>query len=120
MNNEETVQKVIDIFDCIDLYEGGFVVDDLITDIAALVNKKKNPLIENILIELDDIKTSVSGLNYIEIGDRLSCLRNNLIRSYFPKVITNKNVVLGKVLEGLKEPSKRFELNMIIRETLAR
>lgn len=120
MNNEETVQKIIDIIGTHNLYQADFIVSDITTDILSIFGEESNDIVVGVLEELNYISELITEENFVEIGNRLECLRDNLINGDIPKIITNKNVVLGKVFEGLKEPSSRFELDMIIRETLAK
>lgn len=120
MNNEETVEKIIEVFDSYNLYEGDFIPSCIVRDIVSVFGEEDNDVVSGVLSELDYIDNLITEENFVEIGNRLECLRGNLITRDIPKIITNTNVVLGKVFKVLKEPSRRFELDMIIRETLAR
>lgn len=120
MSNEEIVQKIIDIIESHNLYQGDFIVSDITTDIVSIFGEESNDIVVGVLEELSYINDQSAEENFIETGNRLECLSDNLVKGDIPKIITNKNLVLGKVFEGLKEPSRRFELDMLIRESLER
>lgn len=119
MSNEETVQKIIDLFDCREFYESKLVVGELITEIVSVFGEESNDVVVGTLEELAHINDLVSEENFVEIENRLNCLRDNLVNGDIPKVIINKNLVISKVFRDLmKDPVKKAELNRVIRETL--
>lgn len=118
MNNEETVEKIIKVFDSYNLYEGDFVPSCIVRDIVSVFGEEGNDVVSGVLSELDYIDNLITEENFVEIGNRLECLRGNLISSDIPKIITNTNVVLGKVFESLKDPVRKAELDGIIHDAL--
>lgn len=119
MSNEEILDRIIDVMDSYNYFDQGFDLSDIIVDIVSLFDES-NDIVVGILEELYYINDLVNEDNFFDIGRKLEVLRDNLVNMDIPKIVTDKNLVLGKVLDGLKDTSMRFELDMIIRETLAR
>lgn len=121
MRNEETVQKIIDrIIDVMDSYnyfDTGFIVSDIIDQIVTEFDER-NDTVVGVLEELSYINDLASEENFVEVGNRVECLKDNLITNDIPKIVADKNLVLGKVFNTLSDRRKREELDCIIRDTL--
>lgn len=121
MSNEETVQKIIDriidVMDSYDYFDTGFIVSDIIDQIVTEFDER-NDTVVGVLEELSYINDLASEENFVEIGNRLECLKEILIKGDVPKVITNKTLVSKKAISIMQNTTKRNELNNIIRDTL--
>lgn len=120
-NSNEVIDRIVDVFDCYDLYEGSFVVSNIVTDIVSIFGEgSSNSVVEGTLLELDYINDLLNEKNFIQIGNRLECLRDNIVNGDIPKVSTDRNLIAKKAFSMVKDPSKRAELDRILYEALER
>lgn len=120
MSNEETVlDTVIDIFDSYELYQGSFIVGDIISDIVNVFGGEDNDIVVGVLEELSYIDDMSIEEDFFTVGRKLEDLRDSLIVGDIPKIVTDPNLVLDKVFRDLmKDPVRKAELNSVIREVL--
>ena len=119
-NSNEVIDRIVEVFDSYDLYEGSFVVSNIVTDIVSIFGERGNSIVEGVLLEIDFVNDLITEENFVQIGNRLSCLRDNIANGDIPKVSTNKNLIAKKAFSMVKDPSKRAELDRIFYEALER
>ena len=120
-NSNEVVEKIVEVFDSYDFYEGNFVVSNIVTDIVSVYGEGSgNSVVEGTLLELDYINDLINEENFIQIGNRLNCLRDNIVNGDILQVSTDKNLIVKKAFDILKDSTKRGELDRIIYEALER
>lgn len=124
MTNEEIIQKIISIFDSYEWYAGAYIVSDIKTDIVSVFGEGEiNDIVVCILSELEYLEEQSNEDDLFKTGrilEDLRDLRDSLANGDVPKIITDKNLVLGKVFNTLRDRVKREELNNIIQEALGK
>lgn len=119
-NSNEVIDRIVEVFDSYDVYEGNFIVSNIVTDIVSIFGERGNSIVEGVLLELDYINDLVNEETFIQIGNRLNCLRDNVVSGDIPKVSTNKRLIVKKAFDILRDPIKRAELDRILYEALER
>ena len=119
-NSNEVIDRIVEVFDSYDVYEGNFIVSNIVTDIVSIFGERGNSIVEGVLLELDYINDLVNEETFIQVGNRLERLRDNIANGDIPKVRTNKNLIAKKAFSMVKDPSKRAELDRILYEALER